>query len=85
MEFTDTVTFRLTKEGAYVFNCQMTSGMCYMETKITNDVLFKEGDIYKTKLYDLFKLFSTMTETWFVNKPLFTDIQVVKEEMEEQE
>lgn len=85
MKWTDAVTFRLTKEGAYIFNCQMTSGMFCMETKITDDVLFKEGDIYKTKLYNLFQLFSAMTVKWFAHRPLFTDIQVVEEEMEEQE
>lgn len=85
MKWTDTVTFRLTKEGAYIFNYQMTSGMFCMETKITDDVLFKEGDIYKTKLYNLFQLFSAMTVKWFAHRPLFTDIQVVEEEVEEQE
>lgn len=84
MEFTDTVTFILTKEGAYIFNSHLTSGMCFMNTsKITADILFKEGDVYKTKLWELLKLFGSIKEHWFPSRPLFTDMQVVKEESEE--
>lgn len=83
MELTDTVTLRLTKYGAYMFNCQMTSGMCYMKTKITTDMLFKEGDIYETELWELFKLVGQFKPRWLPNNPLFTDIQVIKKEGEE--
>lgn len=84
MEWTDTVTFILTKEGAYVFNSQLTSGMSFMNTtKITADILFKEGDVYKTKLWELLKLFRRIDIDWFPSRPLFTNMQVIKEESEE--